>query len=181
MLTIFKPWRNSGHLKAVDQTWDDAFNGYSFPERESLLISNLNLRYECLDARDDFHAELNKKVNTARRMCEFDDSGSESSDSGEDRYAQQVDIFGLEIVGKITRSRREQMDEIESILKRVGWMSEGSEEGKPRVPEMVCPEEHRTPGMWKSEVERMKKEVGKEKRQNMDANCKGNCGPSDQD
>lgn len=170
MLTIFKPWRNSGHLKAVDQTWDDAFNGYSFPERESLLISNLNLRYECLDARDDFHAELNKKVNTARRMREFDDSGSESSDSGEDRYAQQVDIFGLEIVGKITRSRREQMDEIESILKRVGWMSEGSEEGKPRVPEMVCPEEHRTPGMWKSEVERMKKEVGKEKRQNMDAN-----------
>ena len=171
MLTIFKPWRSSAHLKAVDQTWDDAFNGYSFPERESELISNLNLRYECLDARDDFRAELNKKVNTAQRMRKFEDSGSESSESGDDSYAQQVDIFGSEIVGKATRSRREQMDEIESILKRVGWMSEGSKEGKPRVPDMVFPEEHRTPGMWKGEVERMKKEVGKKKRENMDASA----------
>ncbi len=62
------------------------------------------------------------------------------------------------------------MDEIESILKRVGWMSEGSEEGKQKIPDMVCPEEHRTPEMWKGEVERMKREVGKKKRENMDAN-----------
>ena len=50
MLTIFKLWHNSAHLKVVDQTWDDVFNGYSFPERESQLINNLNLHYECLDA-----------------------------------------------------------------------------------------------------------------------------------
>jgi len=50
MLTIFKPWRNAAHLKVADQTWDDAFCGYSFPDKESELISNLNLCYECLDA-----------------------------------------------------------------------------------------------------------------------------------
>jgi Helitron helicase-like domain at N-terminus/PIF1-like helicase len=170
MLTIFKPWRNAAHLKAIDQTWDDAFCGYIFPEKESELINNLNLRYECLDARDDFHAEMNKKVNVVRKMREFEDEGSDSSDSGEDDYARELDIFGLETVGKANRSRREQMDEMESILKRVGWMSEGGEEGKPPVPDMVCPEEHRTPGMWKTEVDRMRKEVGKAKRENMDAN-----------
>ena len=170
MLTIFKPWRNAAELKAGDQTWDDAFCGYSFPDKESELIRNLNLRYECLDARDDFHAEMNKKVNAVRKMHEFEDGGSESSDSDEDDYARELDIFGLETVGKATRSRREQMDEIEAIMKRVGWMTGGGEEVKPRVPEMVCPEEHRTPGMWKTEVDRMRKEVGKEKRENIDAN-----------
>ena len=170
MLTIFKPWRNAGHLKTVEQTWDEAFTGCSFPSRESELIDNLNLRYECLDARDDFRAEMNKKMNEARRGQYFDDSGSESSDSGEDDYAQEGHVFGLETVGRITRSHRDQMDEMESILNRGGWMSNANKDGIPQVPAMIYPETHRTPSMWKSEVERMKKEVVQAKRENMDAN-----------
>jgi len=142
MLTIFKPWRNAGHLKGLDQSWDDAFTSCIFPSRESELIGNLNLQYECLDARDDFHAEMNKKVNEARRMRDFEESDFESSDSDEDDYAEQGKIFGMETVGKITRSRREQMDEMESLLKRVGWLLDGDREGRPDIPDMVCPETH---------------------------------------
>ena len=170
MLTIFKPWRNAGHLKTVEQTWNEAFTGCSFPSRESELINNLNLRYECLDARDDFRAEMNKKVNEAQRGRYFDDSGSESSESGEDDYAQEGHVFGIETVGRVTRSRRDQMDEMESILNRGGWMSDANKNGIPQVPAMIYPETHRTPSMWKSEVERMKKEVVQAKRENMDAN-----------
>ena len=170
MLTIFKPWRNASQLKMVHQNWDDAFTSYSFPERESELISNLNLRYECHDARDDFHAEMTKKVNEARRTHNLEEDDYESSDSDEDDYAQPVDVFGLEIVGKNTKSHRDQMSEMESILKRVGWTSEDRKEGRPRVPDIASPDTHRTPGMWKSEVDRMKKEVGKAKRENLDVN-----------
>jgi len=113
---------------------------------------------------------MNKKVNAVQKMSEFEDGGSDSSDSGEDDYARELDIFRLETIGKASRSHREQMDEMESILKRVGWMSEGGKEGKPQVPDMVCPVEHHTPGMWKAEVDRMRKEVGKMKRENVDAN-----------
>jgi hypothetical protein len=170
MLTIFKPWRNAGHLKGLDHSWDDAFTSCIFPFRESELIGNLNLRYECLDARDDFHAEMNKKVNEARRMRDLEESDSDSSDSDEDNYAEQGNICGMETVGKITRSRREQMDEMESLLKRVGWLLDGDREGRPDIPDMVCPETHRTPAMWKSEVDRMKKDAVRAKRENMDTN-----------
>ncbi|KAK0235583.1 hypothetical protein EDD85DRAFT_791055 [Armillaria nabsnona] len=46
-------------LKAdKDTTWDAAFEAYSFSETHSHIIANLNLRYECLDVRDDYRAEL---------------------------------------------------------------------------------------------------------------------------
>ena len=103
-------------------------------------------------------------MNMAQRMHKFNDSGS---DSGEHSYTQPIDVFGSEIIGKATRLHKEQMDEIKTILKRVGWMSEGSEEEKPRVPDMVCPEEHHIPRMWKGEVEHLKKEA---ERENIDVN-----------
>ncbi|KAF8867603.1 hypothetical protein BD779DRAFT_1685577 [Infundibulicybe gibba] len=58
MLALFKPWRTGAELKEKDETWDAAFTAYEFSERERELMRNFNLRYECLDARDDFHAQL---------------------------------------------------------------------------------------------------------------------------
>jgi len=62
MLTFFKPWRNGKDLKANNETWDEAFEKYSFKAQEKQMIKNFNLRYECLDARDDFHSELKKRT-----------------------------------------------------------------------------------------------------------------------
>ncbi|KAF8873715.1 hypothetical protein BD779DRAFT_1451518 [Infundibulicybe gibba] len=58
MLALFKPWRTGADLKEEDETWDTAFLAHKFNERENELMHNFNLRYECLDARDDFHAQL---------------------------------------------------------------------------------------------------------------------------
>jgi hypothetical protein len=56
MLTFFKPWRCGKDLKSNMQTWDDAYTDIKFMPREEEIIKYFNLRYECLDARDDYSA-----------------------------------------------------------------------------------------------------------------------------
>jgi hypothetical protein len=61
MLALFKPWRQGTDLKGADKLWDEEFNDHSFSEEQRRYMHNFNLRYECLDARDDYRAKMNKK------------------------------------------------------------------------------------------------------------------------
>ncbi|KAH7871351.1 uncharacterized protein C8R40DRAFT_1016523, partial [Lentinula edodes] len=58
MLTLFCPWRTGEDLKKKDQSWHEAFEAYDFCEQSQLYMKNMNIRFECLDARDDFRAQL---------------------------------------------------------------------------------------------------------------------------
>ena len=58
MLTFFKPWRVGLDLKKKDETWDEAFNSHEFIQIEKQIMKNFNIKYECLDARDDFCAQM---------------------------------------------------------------------------------------------------------------------------
>ena len=63
MLTLFKPWRRGFDLKNSPQaTWDDIFNNHKFGTQQLQLMKNFNIRYECLDAHDDYHAQLKKGI-----------------------------------------------------------------------------------------------------------------------
>jgi hypothetical protein len=59
MLTLFKPWRSGLDLKN-EGLWDKTFLSHQFSPCHVDLMKNMNLRYECLDARDDFHAQMQK-------------------------------------------------------------------------------------------------------------------------
>src|ERR1700683_334755 len=54
MLTLFKPWRTGKDLKYEIQTWDESFLKYEFSKRQLEIMKYFNVRYECLDARDDY-------------------------------------------------------------------------------------------------------------------------------
>ncbi|KAF7789846.1 hypothetical protein EIP86_000794 [Pleurotus ostreatoroseus] len=58
MLTMFKPWRTGHELKNVEDSWDKTFLNHQFTERQRELFKFFNLKYECLDARDDYSALL---------------------------------------------------------------------------------------------------------------------------
>ncbi|TRM55220.1 hypothetical protein BD626DRAFT_419802 [Schizophyllum amplum] len=58
MLTLFKPWRTGEELKGKDETWQIAFRNHPFTEDEKLLMKFFNLRWECIDSRDDFRRKL---------------------------------------------------------------------------------------------------------------------------
>lgn len=60
MLTLFKPWRFGLDLKNREESWDDAFSATSFFPRQLKIMKNMNIWYEYLDARDDFHAQMKK-------------------------------------------------------------------------------------------------------------------------
>ena len=90
MLTLFKPWRSGKMLKEEGQTWDQAFLAYRFNNRDKEIMNNFNLRYECLDARDDFHSALKKKNRKFGLHTDNDIentySGSDSEDSDSEEY-----------------------------------------------------------------------------------------------
>ncbi|KDR70819.1 hypothetical protein GALMADRAFT_46254, partial [Galerina marginata CBS 339.88] len=60
MLALFKPWRTYTDLKRDDRTWSEEFCAFEFTGRQIEVMKNFNVRYECLDARDDYGAQLRK-------------------------------------------------------------------------------------------------------------------------
>ncbi|TFK48426.1 hypothetical protein OE88DRAFT_1634849, partial [Heliocybe sulcata] len=58
MLTLFKSWRKGTDLKKFNESWDEAFSNFRFSTRQTQLMSNFNIRYECYDAHDDYSKQI---------------------------------------------------------------------------------------------------------------------------
>jgi hypothetical protein len=74
MLTFFCPWCTGIDLKAVDESWEKAFERYAFTERQRELMGNFNVRYECYDARDDFNAHLRSSGKSENKETDCKDN-----------------------------------------------------------------------------------------------------------
>src|SRR4030095_2383231 len=83
MLTFFKSWRRGQDLKCKDETWDDAFTSYNFDKTQVQLMNNFNIKYECLDARDDFSAVSKLKKEEIPALFSFYDAITEYEDTTE--------------------------------------------------------------------------------------------------
>lgn len=60
MLTLFKPYRTPKNLKLPSESWEMVMENHKFTTCEMELMDFFQLRYECLDARDDYRAQLQK-------------------------------------------------------------------------------------------------------------------------
>ncbi|THU95718.1 hypothetical protein K435DRAFT_587196, partial [Dendrothele bispora CBS 962.96] len=60
MLVFFRPWHSGKDLKQVNESWDESFLNYKFTERSCDIMNTFQLRYQCLDSRDDFRAQRNR-------------------------------------------------------------------------------------------------------------------------
>ncbi|KAI0351716.1 hypothetical protein OH77DRAFT_1498333 [Trametes cingulata] len=56
MLVLFRPWRNGRDLLGCSQSLPEAFASYTFSEQAMTIMKNMNVLYECYDARDDYSA-----------------------------------------------------------------------------------------------------------------------------
>ena len=148
MLTFFKPWRSGGCLKSQDESWDDAFNRYPFTPHQRMLMDNFQLRYECLDAQDDYHAQLRKGVVPSAAWIDVDDiDENDTLDAGDDVPLNDVEL----VVGPREKARRLQMSSMRDILARLGW----TERLPPSQPfPLVMPDlkEHLNASQWASLV-----------------------------
>ena len=47
---------------SAQASWDEIFSDHDFRTQQRQLMKNFNIRYECLDARDDYRAQLKKGI-----------------------------------------------------------------------------------------------------------------------
>jgi hypothetical protein len=124
MMTLFYPWQEASCIKLPTDSWESAFNAFKFSTRQKQLMQNFNLRYECLDARDDFHAQLKKKLQprTPWHNGGYSDAGSDAD------FMKMPPTGRIEhgIRGKLYTSSLRMMDSISTILTNAGWLEQFS-------------------------------------------------------
>ena len=176
MLTLFKPWRNGKDLRTDEQSWDDGFINHKFSPRQIELMKYFNLKHECLDAKDDYAAQL-KKGEGEGIFSAFD--GEFENDNDDFDYSQtHIDgddfefeddkiMIGREI-GKVTSSTINLRNEMHNVLKTSGWFDE-SPDGPPEYEELkaIQPEISRTDKEWQNEVKDKREQLLQNKQNNI--------------
>jgi hypothetical protein len=167
MLCLFKPWRTGFHLKQLDESWDDAFASNTFSPRQEEIMNNFNLRYECLDARDDFHAQL-KKGNveipgySGYYGGEDDTISKHFSADLEETALEGVMMTEIDIdistTGKRELRRRQESATMHNVMLNTGWLTPlDSTPMEPcEQPNLVL-----TGNQWKSEIKRLRQDIQK--------------------
>src|SRR6266849_2032754 len=176
MLTLFKPWCNGKDLRTDEQSWDDSFINYRFSSRQMELMKYFNLKYECLDARDDYAAQL-KKEEGEGMFYAFDNNYDEENESFHDKLENsdgndfEVEDDKIKIgmdIGKATNSTIYLRNEMHNIMKTSGWFDE-SPDGLPEYGDLnpIQPEINRTDKEWSNEVRAKREQLLQNKLNNI--------------
>jgi len=183
MLTLFKPWRNGRDLKNENESWDEAFSNYVFTSCQVQLMNYFNLRYECLDARDDFSAQLKKgkelngiyphwlSGNTADDMGEID---QDDFDDNVD-FVQDIDSDGSFSVNPYSTYGRNgliikaQMEAAEICMNNSGWLEKSPDGLLPIDTHAFKPDLVQSAIKWKAVVQQKKVDIITERNQHGDS------------
>ena len=166
MLTFFKPWRCGLDLKKENETWDEMFHDHVFTSREKQIMKNFNIKYECLDARDDFHAQMKAGYisnNWPMDCLDHNDDLNDTNISGDaDPY---VDLYADDLTEEHNRSkwsktelrRQKETMEIRDVLHRIGWIDE--KVVSDTEPKHITVNSNITAPTWKSILHTMKQDI----------------------
>ena len=157
MLALFKPWRKGSDLKCdASVSWHEAFERHPFSAEHTTLIDNFHIKYECLDARDDYRAQLAKE-GPGMIASSWDNDDDVEYDNIEPAAIPQHEEFNLDGVpsflqpGTSYLKRMEQRRTMRKILAEVGWTSENKEKN-PKITESITPVKLRSSADWKTET-----------------------------
>jgi hypothetical protein len=153
MLTLFKPWRKSQDLKDMQQTWAEAFESHSFKPEHKKIMNNFNLRYECLDERDDYHAILKRqsKMKEAKISPTFQDQHDNDNELGINSNFEE-DYGDQNLLGPNAIKKAQQMIEAEMMMKDAGWLDDDGVGSFQVYIEIFRPTVHKTGSEWKNVV-----------------------------
>ena len=165
MLTLFKPWRNDQDLKNTNQTWSEAFALYNFSIEDKKIMNNFNLRYECLDERDDYHAILKNqtKLHEKNTSSLIQDHYDNDCDLGihpnvEEDYGDQT------VLGPNAIKKAQQMLETEIMMNKAGWLDDTNKTESQTNPIEFHPNIYKTGADWKSIVKQCRENLLKVKK-----------------
>ena len=185
MLTLFKPWRTGKDLKTHNDSWNDAFTMHEFTSKQVQVMGNFNIRYECLDARDDFSAQLKQgkgssdgifpQFMTSELLSDLDDDHMHDGanfgvDDDSANYNLEDDPFGLNkyfCLGKRGSVIKAQMDATEHIIRNAGWL-DNCPDGVIHIDQSPLePETDWSAIKWKSIVQEKRQQLLDERSQNI--------------
>ena len=163
MLTLFCSWRSGLDLKKSTQSWDEKFLSHTFSKRQEEVMNNFNLRYECLDARDDFHSKLQKDDSIIPSWGNFSSSGNDNDNTdgielGNDDDGCTTHEFDMDVtsIGKCETKRQHEMASMKSIMQQTGWTEAlASKSLASRPPPTVS----KTGAQWKADVKQMRQSI----------------------
>ena len=166
MLTIFKPWTSGSDLKRDNETWDEAFNNHEFTSREKQIMRNFNIKYECLDAKDDFRAQMKAGATPSEWPLNYmnDNDDIENVSTNVDPYidlcaSNLPDEPNTQNISASEQKRQNDAIEIQNILKRTGWMDKKQKLVSNIELERINPPSQIPAATWKSILQTMKQNV----------------------
>ena len=172
MLALFKPWRSGLDLRRESESWDEAFLSQEFSSRQLEVMKNMNIRYECLDARDDFHAQMKKG---ATSMPAWAEAGTEVIDDLDQIAINDIinipttldEYLISPIMGKSERMRTELMTDVRRMLLSLGWTNRNSDLLPDDLNLSHTPIQPQTPAQWKAAVSNKRAQILEERARNL--------------
>ena len=165
MLALFKPWRSGVDLKRVDQTWDIAFQAFEFTSQQRRYMQNFNVRYECLDARDDYRAQM-RGSNPIVGSWD-DENGNEIDDELHGTTPAHIEIDDIPFdpfsSGPIHRRRIQDMNSIKNMMTTMGWTDPDNVDRAVPGPIMFKPDVFKPGTAWEQEIETTKQTISDER------------------
>ncbi|KAF5354457.1 hypothetical protein D9758_012381 [Tetrapyrgos nigripes] len=156
MLTFFKPWRTGLDLRTSDSTWDEAFRKYNFTARQQELMNNFNIIYECLDARDDYRAQLKAGLTPTNSWEEPFMESDQHTDSIKQVFADaeilnDADLQDEKKFGSHFLKRQRDIQAMRDIMAATKW-SEPSQTKAINATQFEQPSCKLSGGEWKQRV-----------------------------
>jgi len=157
MLALFKLWRKGSDMKSnVSVTWHEAFEQHFFSVEHTTLIEKFHIKYECLNARDDYRAQL-AKGEPGMFASSWDNEVDGEHDGFEPTAIPDREEFNPDDIpfflqeGASYRRRKEQQLTMRKLLASVGWSRE-SKENNINDTESITPLKIRSSADWKTET-----------------------------
>src|SRR5271168_4236042 len=169
MLTLFKPWRTGYDLKSAEETWEQAFNKYIFSPAQKNLMSNFNLRYECLDARDDYSAQMKNNDKKDKFFWESSENNplDQEYTGWKDNDEELNDDMYLTGSSRQNDAKEEEMRHVEQIVSGAGWLDK-SPDGINKVdPEGITPTVDNSGSQWSSLIQSIRKKILSDRSKNI--------------
>jgi len=149
----------------LTQTWDESFLNHDFSKCQQQIIKYFNIRYECLDARDDYSANRktlqNEGIFPQWATSDLLHSGAkfEVENDGIDAEYDKIGEEGTKVI--------HQMLEMDNIIKNCGW-TDASVDGLPLIDiSPVQPEILQNASSWDAAVQVKQQQYLDEKNHHM--------------
>ena len=171
MLTLFKPWRTGYDLKNADETWEYAFNNYNFSSKQINLMKNFNLRYECLDARDDYSAQIKDSEKEDNQFWESSDNNQLGQEytGWRDDEEELNDSMYLNGSCRQNDAKEDEMRLVEQVVAGAGWLDSSPDGVEIVDPEGFVPITKNTGSQWSSLIQSIRKMIIADRSKNLPA------------